>query len=88
MNTAILLLLLSSNPTYTKDIKPIFKSRCKICHNKYSPDRNWMNYDKAYEKRALIKLRIENKSMPPGDMPITDEERQLIIKWIDTGAKK
>lgn len=88
--TAVLLIVFSTgaqaNPTYTKDIQPIFKNRCSKCHD-YMPGRNWQNYDNAFEFRLKIKDKILSKEMPMGqDMP--QEERNLIVKWVDTGSQK
>ncbi|MCM2279151.1 MAG: hypothetical protein NDJ89_13830 [Oligoflexia bacterium] len=69
------------------DVLPIFKSRCGLCHNPGTPDKNWQDYDTTYAKRAVITQRlIVQKSMPPGGMPISDNERNLIDEWIRAGA--
>lgn len=76
----------ASDLTYTKDIKPIFKNRCSMCHD-YMGDKNWQVYSNAYEKRLLIKQKVASKEMPQGrDMP--QEERDKIVKWVDQGAKE
>ena len=81
-----LLTLLVSNPTYTKDIKPIFKNRCSQCHD-YFPDKNWQKYEIAFSHKDKIKEKMISKEMPMGqDMP--QDERDLIIKWVDQGAIK
>lgn len=90
---SIMLLLLflistafASDPTYTKDIKPIFKNRCSKCHD-YMQDKNWQVYENAFKYKEVIKAKMISKEMPMGeDMP--QEERNLIIKWVDTGAKE
>jgi hypothetical protein len=73
--------------TYIQHMVPLFQVKCQPCHNNSTPDRNWMEYNIAYNKRSLIKLRIENRTMPLG-ISISEQERQLIIKWVDQGAKK
>lgn len=76
----------SSSLTYTTDIKPIFKKRCSQCHD-YMEGKNWQIYKDAFSRRDKIKERIENKTMPMGlDMP--QYERDMIIKWVDEGAKE
>ena len=81
--------LLSSEPTYTNDAKPIFKNRCAQCHNENMPDRNWMNYDIAFKNKDKIKAKVMDRSMPPGNgTNMTEDERQTIIKWVDGGGKK
>jgi uncharacterized membrane protein len=89
MKTIILGLMLLPNvsaaTTTYKDVQPIFKNRCSQCHD-YLEGRNWQKYDDAFKKRQQIKERMVNKSMPMGqDMP--QAERDLIIKWVDQGAK-
>ena len=85
---SILFSFYSQNITYTKDIKPVFQTRCYICHNEGVPDRNWMDYKIAYSKRKLIDQNVYvDKTMPMGmDMP--DSERKLIHDWIKEGAKE
>jgi uncharacterized membrane protein len=79
----------STETTYTKDAQPIFKSRCSVCHNEYMPDKNWMDYKIAFGKKDLIKAKMIDKSMPPGNSTnITDDERKTLIKWADDGGKK
>ena len=82
-------LVVAANLTYTADIKPIFQNRCSQCHNSNWADKNWMDYDTAYKNRDKIKLRVENKTMPPSNSTnMTKEERDKVIKWVKQGAKK
>ena len=74
--------------TYTKDALPIFQARCSKCHHARTPGRNWLNYEDAFRKRIMIKFRIKTKAMPPRGNPITDEEREILMKWVDQGALK
>jgi len=78
--------LAAVNPTYNKDAKPIFKNRCSQCHD-YVQDKNWQKYGDAFKYKDTIKLKMITKEMPQGqDMP--QEERDILIKWVDTGAKE
>lgn len=82
-------LALSTSPTYTKDIKPIFEKRCAQCHNSNWPAKNWLDYDTVKKHKDVIKLRVENKTMPPGNnTQMTEEERKKVIQWVKDGAKK
>jgi uncharacterized membrane protein len=82
-------LTMSNSPTYTKDIKPIFEKRCAQCHNSNWPARNWMDYNTAKQFKNQIKLRVENKTMPPGNnTQMTEDERKKVIQWVKDGAKK
>ena len=77
---------LASDPTYTRDAKPIFKNRCAKCHD-YIVGKNWQNYSDAFKWKDFIKFKMISKEMPPGeDMP--QEERDTLIRWVDTGAKQ
>jgi uncharacterized membrane protein len=79
----------SGDITYTKDVKPIFERRCSQCHNANWPDKNWLDYNKAKENKDKIKIKVKDKTMPPGNSTeITEEERNIIIQWVDDGAKK
>jgi uncharacterized membrane protein len=79
----------AAETTYTKDVQPIIQSRCSQCHNASVPERNWMDYNTAFKHRSMIKLRVENKTMPPGNSTgMTEDERKTIIKWVDDGGKK
>lgn len=81
--------LSSSNPTFDKDVKPLFEKHCAQCHSANWPDKNWLDYETAKKNKDKIKLRVQNLTMPPGNMTnMTKEERDIIIKWVDQGAKK
>lgn len=79
--------MILANVTYHKDVRPVFEKRCAQCHNERWPDKNWMDYEKAFTNREKIKRRVESWSMPPnGNMP--KEERALVKQWVDQGAKR
>jgi uncharacterized membrane protein len=81
--------IVASDVTYTKDAKPIFKERCAMCHNENMPEKNWMDYNQAFKKKDLIKIKMMDKSMPPGNSTnMTEKERQIVINWVDGGGKK
>ena len=90
MDAIILYLLLSNtNPTYTKDIKPIFQRSCSACHNASTPERNWMNYKMAFKKKdAILDRTTKRKDMPPSYWPekLTDTDLALIKSWVGSGA--
>ena len=76
-------------------VKTIFEERCIACHNSNAAIPNYMDF-------AVIKERVENgkllkrvwtlkddpaKGMPLGNATgMTDEERELIVKWIEDGG--
>jgi len=79
-------LLMIATVSY-RDVRPIFEKRCAQCHDAKWPAKNWMEYDVAYANRLVIKRRVwDNLSMPPSSMPF--DERRVIKKWVDQGAKR
>lgn len=89
----------STNPTYIRDILPLFLGKCARCHNEsdtYLPD--WSDYKTAYRDRLEIKRRVweawkgnyYKEAMPAGNCPemrtITEEDREIIRDWVDDGA--
>jgi len=86
-------------PTYLGDIQPIFMGNCSRCHNQQSQFvYNWLDYKTAYADRWEIRRRIWNswqgsyykEAMPivnsPESLALTDEDRQTIRDWVDSGA--
>jgi hypothetical protein len=76
--------------TFTKDIKPLVIKRCTPCHTGQLPSLpNFTIFSESYNKRFFIKARVKGKTMPPGNgTNMTKAERQIIIDWVDQGAKK
>ena len=75
--------------SFKKDVRPIFSAKCSSCHNASSDLGDWTDYDQAYDKRYVIKNRIQSKSMPHfTDESLTESMRSIIVDWVDTGAKK
>ena len=80
-----------------EDIEPIIKNRCQPCHatkptfpGMVAPPLGVV-YDTPEQVQsvaAMIKVRVVNsKTMPPGNITkITDEEREILGKWIDAGS--
>lgn len=75
-------------PSFKTDIKPVFQRRCYTCH--HAEHWHWTDYDTAYERRFKIKRRVcLLKDMPQGNVTkMTEQERDLVRRWIDQGAKK
>jgi mono/diheme cytochrome c family protein len=86
-------------PTYLGDIQPIFMGNCSRCHNQESRFiYNWLDYKTAYADRWEIKRRVWDswkgsyyrEAMPiansPESLALTDEERQTIRTWVESGA--
>src|SRR6266853_4370327 len=91
----------SSNPTYLRDVLPIFMGKCFRCHNDQTRFlNNWLNYKTTFADRWEIKRRVWDswrgeyfkQPMPTGNSPesevMTEEERAIIKEWVDTGAPR
>lgn len=89
------------NPTYLRDVMPIFMGNCSRCHNQESRFvYNWLDYNTAYKDRWEIRRRIWDswkgsyykEAMPIANSPesfaLTDEQREIIRKWVDAGAAR
>jgi mono/diheme cytochrome c family protein len=85
--------------TYLQDVRPIIMGKCVRCHNGEAKFMyNWLDYKTAFNDRREIRRRVWDswkgayykQPMPAGNSPecqsITDEERQTIKQWVDTGA--
>ena len=91
----------NSNPTYLRDIQPIFMGHCSRCHNNQARFvYDWLDYETAYRDRYEIKRRLWDsfqgtyykESMPiqnsPESLLISEEDRKTIRNWVLTGAAK
>ncbi len=71
--------------------RSIFDQRCSLCHNGTAL-RSWTNYQNAFSARDEIARRItlpdgHSQKMPPGNATgMTDEERRIIVEWVEQGA--
>jgi mono/diheme cytochrome c family protein len=91
----------SQNPTYMRDIVPIVMGKCVRCHNEESKVlQNWLDYRTASADRLEIKRRVWDswrgvyfkQAMPmangPESQSMTEEERETIRKWVESGAAR
>lgn len=77
-----------SNPLLVyKDVKPILEKKCGECHGSNWPEKNWSDEKITKQNSSKIKERLQNKTMPPGNFTeLSEEQRKLIIKWVEDGA--
>jgi len=86
------------NPTFAKDILPIFQRSCQSCHRpgQMAPF-SLLTYDETRPWVRSIKNKVENRYMPPWhldrtvgeydpDPSLSDVEIATISKWVDRGA--
>jgi mono/diheme cytochrome c family protein len=89
----------SAEPTFAEDVAPIVYKNCTSCHRPGGLGPfSLLDYDSAAPKLKKIRGMVMSGRMPPwqaagprgvfrNDRRLTDEERDMIIRWIDSGAK-
>ena len=91
-----------ANPTFTKDIAPIFQEKCEACHRTDSiAPMSLVTFEEARPWARSIKSRVETRQMPPwhidktvgiqqfkNDRSLSDAQIDTIIRWVDGGAPK
>ena len=91
-----------ANPTFTKDIAPIFQDKCEACHRPDSiAPMSLVTYEDTRPWARSIRSRVEAHQMPPwnidktigiqefkNDRSLSDAQIATIVKWIDAGAPK
>jgi hypothetical protein len=89
-----------ANPTFSKDIAPIFQAKCQSCHEPGSiAPMSLVTYEEARPWARSIKSRVSARQMPPwhidrsvgvqkfkNDMSLTDAQIDTIVRWVDGGA--
>jgi mono/diheme cytochrome c family protein len=88
----------SEDPTFV-DVAPIFYRNCASCHRPGGLGPfSLLDYDSAAPKLRKMKAMVSSGRMPPwqatgprgvfrNDRRLTDQERDLIVRWLDSGAK-
>ncbi len=72
-----------------KDVAPIFEKRCSGCHADASGGSvNWSDYKTVFEMREQIYLKVVTLKNMPLYSKMPQEERDLIMFWIDQGAQE
>lgn len=84
-----------SEVTYC-DVKPVFEESCERCHGEtpqYGAPISLTTYHQIYSNRSTIEVYVRADIMPftgsgiqPPVEPLTPDDKQLILDWIDGGA--
>src|SRR5262249_48161378 len=87
-------------PTFAKDIAPILQEKCQDCHRNGSmAPMSLSTYEETRPWAKSIRERVILRQMPPwhidrttgvrkfkNDMSLSDEQIDLIVRWVDAGA--
>ncbi|HKT80266.1 MAG TPA: cytochrome c [Vicinamibacterales bacterium] len=90
------------NPTFTKDIAPIFQAKCESCHRPDSiAPMSLVTYEETRPFATSIKSKVASRVMPPwhidktigiqkfkNDRSLSDAEIETIVRWVNNGAPK
>ena len=91
-----------TQPTFTRDIAPIFQQKCEACHRPgYIAPMSLQTYQEVRPWARSIRQRVATRQMPPwhidkavgvqefkNDRSLTNEEIDTIVRWIDNGAPR
>ena len=91
----------NNKPTFESDILPIFQANCVACHGAEAPQQglDLRSFDALIRggesgpaihagdsAQSLLMQKLVTRAMPPGDQKLTDDEVDLIRRWIDGAA--
>jgi mono/diheme cytochrome c family protein len=89
-----------ADPTYAEDVAPILFRNCAGCHRPGGmAPFSVLNYDTTVSYKDEIRDAIAEGVMPPwhaagakgvfrNDRRLSDQDKQTILRWIQTGAKR
>jgi hypothetical protein len=90
----------SAQPTFAKDVAPIFQKSCQACHHPgTSAPMSLVSYEDVRPWARAIRQRVANREMPPwhldktvgirrykNDRSLSDDEIATVVRWADNGA--
>lgn len=90
------------SPTYTKDVAPVFREKCEVCHRPgYIAPMSLQTYEEVRPWARSIKNRVEARQMPPwhidksvgiqdfkNDRSLSNDEIAMVAQWVDNGAPR
>ncbi len=86
-------------PTFYKDVLPVFEKNCQTCHRPgEAAPMSLLTYENARPYAKSIKQAVLTKKMPPwfadphygkfsNDRRLSDEDIKTLVAWVDAGAK-
>lgn len=90
----------AQHPTYSKEVSRIIQDNCQICHQpgQIGP-MSFMSYEEVRPWAPLIKLKVEQREMPPyqydtdvgvqhlkGDWRLSQDDIDTIVAWVNDGG--
>ena len=90
----------SEHPTYANEVSRIIQDNCQTCHQpgQIGP-MSFTSYEEVRPWAPLIKMRVEQKEMPPyqydhdigvqelkGDWRMDQQDIDTIVAWVDAGS--
>src|SRR5258705_9617238 len=81
----------ASNDEFAQSIRPVLAQNCVACHNPANP-KNRINFLKAATSGDLqanrglwrdVAMQLRNRTMPPVESKLTEEDRLKVATWID-----
>ena len=93
---------IAAAPTFTKDVAPIFQSKCESCHRPDSvAPMSLISYEEVRPWARSIRERVASRNMPPwhidptvgiqhfkNDRSLSAKEMDTILKWVAAGSPK
>ncbi len=81
---------------FAESIRPVLAQNCAACHNPANP-RNRINFLKANTAQDIesnrglwrnVAAQLRNRTMPPVETKLTEEERLRVAAWIDNRLRQ
>jgi hypothetical protein len=90
----------AADPSFEKDVQPIFKAKCIACHGSTPQGKLDLRTPEAILKggaagavivpgasaKSLLLDKLVTRQMPPGKIKMTDSEIDIVRRWVDKGV--
>lgn len=70
----------ASAPCWERDIQPLLKTRCLICHGP-SGSHDFSTLPLARLSMEAIRSKVRSEQMPP-DSPLDSAKSNLLLRWV------